>query len=253
MALLAGQRQRRYPAFLFRSHFVASLLVGGLAGSAALAQEVAATADITRCDHLPEERRDLCWMVTACGALADEGRREECYRIAADTLRHGGSRTSEGSAEPASATSGERDPPATAPVASETSRTLDADESHAAERSSPPSQVTVKTVAREVLDIPRRFSAQVTGKRELVRNRQLLALDDRLLFETDQADTADIDVGDQVDVVKASSALGRSFQITGPARRAVVGLRIRCERLDLGARNRRHCSAMVGSGNSSPR
>lgn len=107
-------------------------------------------------------------------------------------------------------------------------------------------------VAREVLELPRRFSALVTAKRVLVRNRQLLALDDMLLFETDEADTANIEAGDMVEVVKASSGKGRKYQITGPAKRAVLGLRVRCERLDLSADNQRKCSALLGDGETMP-
>lgn len=209
------------------------LFVGLGLSAAAFAQpsDVAGAAN-TRCDDLPEMRQALCWMVVACGALADEGRREECYRVAADSLRHDSSPVSEPSPatveveerEPVAASAGEV--PAASPAVAR------------------PPRVTAKTVMQEVLDIPRRFSAQVTVRRKLVRNRLLLVLDGKLLFETDNADTAGIDVGDEVDVVKASSLRGRSYQITGPSKRAVTGLRIRCERLDLSASNRRKCAIL---------
>ena len=105
---------------------------------------------------------------------------------------------------------------------------------------------------QEVLEIPQRFSAQVTARRDLVRNRQLLVLDDRLLFETDNANTASIDVGDTVDVVKASSRRGRSYQIVGPSRRATIGLRIRCERSDLSGGNRRKCGVLASRTETTP-
>lgn len=211
------------------------LFVGLGLSAAAFAQpaDVAGVAS-TRCDDLPEMRQALCWMVVACGALADEGRREECYRVAVDSLRHDSAPASEPS--PATVEVEERQREPVAPSAGEAPAA-----SSAVAR---PSRVTAKTVMQEVLDIPRRFSAQVTAQRKLVRNRLLLVLDGKLLFETDNADTAGIDVGDEVDVVKASSLRGRSYQITGPSKRAVTGLRIRCERLDLSASNRRKCAIL---------
>ena len=45
-------------------------------------------------------------------------------------------------------------------------------------------------------EIPRQFSAVVTAYRDLVRDRQLLVLDDRLLFKGDNAASSAIEVGD---------------------------------------------------------
>ena len=212
-----------------------------MASTGALAQpDAAAGAATIHCDELPETRQALCWMVVACGALADEARREECYRVAAESLQHGGLPHATAASEPTTrpsppAAEGEDEPvPVAVQRAAPPART-------AAE---PPSEVTTKRVLTEVLDIPRRFSARVTVERKLVRNRQLLVLDDKLLFEADNADTARIDAGDTVDVVKASSRRGRSYQIVGPSKRAATGLRIRCERSDLSVDNRRKCGIL---------
>lgn len=102
-----------------------------------------------------------------------------------------------------------------------------------------------ETVARQVFAIPKRFSAKVTAHRILVRDRQLLALDDTLLFEGKEAAASRIEVGDRVDVVKASTLRGRTFQITGPKKHTVTALRIRCELVELGAGNRRKCAALL--------
>lgn len=209
-----------------------------MASAGALAQpDAIADTSTIHCDELPETRQALCWMVVACGALADEARREECYRVAAESLQHGGLPHATAVSEP--------EPPAPA-------KGEDAPAPVAVQRAAPPvqtaagprSEVTTKRVLTEVLDIPRRFSARVTVARKLVRNRQLLVLDDKLLFETDNADTARIDVGDTVDVVKASSRRGRNYQIVGPSKRAATGLRIRCERSDLSVGNRRKCAIL---------
>lgn len=237
MALFAGLRYRRRPAFLFLA-LIAGL---SLASIGALAQpEAVAGAAPIHCDELPETRQALCWMVVACGALADEARREECYRVAAESLKHGGLPHVPAPSETAT--------PSSQPVA----KAEDAPEPVVVQRAAPPartavqppSQVTAKQVLTEVLDIPRRFSARVTAQRKLVRNRQLLVLDDKLLFETDNADTARIEAGDTVDVVKASSRRGRNYQIVGPSKRAATGIRIRCERSDLSVGNRRKCAIL---------
>lgn len=257
MGFLARPRWRGHPLHLV---LAVSIAVGGT--TAVAEQETAVSAEVARCDGLPEARQALCWMVVACGALPNESRREECYRTAADYLQLGEAPASTEEHEPASVSqstlrqeSGTPETAIAAPAA--------ADPSAAGESppSEPPpttagqaraSQVTTTVVAREVLELPRRFTAQVTAKRVLVRNRQLLALDDTLLFETDEADTANIEAGDRVEVVKASSGKGRKYQITGPAKRAVLGLRIRCERLDLSADNQRKCSALLSDGETTP-
>ena len=212
-----------------------------MASAGALAQpDAIADTSTIHCDELPETRQALCWMVVACGALADEARREECYRVAAESLQHGGLPHVPSPNETA------------APSSPAVAEAEDAPEPVVVQRAvlpartavQPPSQVTAKQVLTEVLDIPRRFSARVTVARKLVRNRQLLVLDDKLLFETDNADTARIDVGDTVDVVKASSRRGRNYQIVGPSKRAATGLRIRCERSDLSVGNRRKCAIL---------
>lgn len=241
----AGPRCRRRPAFLSLASAQGIVLASLGLSVAAFAQQGTGGAP-THCDDLPEMRQALCWMVVACGALADEDRREECYRVAADSLQHASSSAAEtpaavvdvdtavrvGAEEQQAEVSGngaKAQPPSRATVGA-------------------PSRVTARTVTREVLDIPNRFSALVTARRKLVRNRQLLVLDGKLLFETDNADTSGIDRGEEVDVVKASSLRGRSYQIAGPSKRAVTGLRIRCERLDLSAGNRRKCAMLPGGG-----
>lgn len=240
---LAGPRHCRRPALLF----LFGLCAAGFS-LPAFAQQGATDGGTTHCDELPEARQALCWMVVACGALDDEGRRAECYRIAVDSLQHGG--VPPAPASTADAQEEEVPPPAPAVVRSEPRPVAPAKSPPTP--ASQPSEVTTKTVLQEVLDIPKRFSAQVTAQRRLVRNRQLLVLDDKLLFETDNADSASIDVGDTVDVVKASSLRGRSYQIVGPSKRATTGLRIRCERSDLSVGNRRKCGVLASRNEATP-
>lgn len=100
--------------------------------------------------------------------------------------------------------------------------------------------------ATDAPTLPRRFTAEVTAHHDLVRDRQLVVLDDALLFEGDRAASSRISVGDEVEVVKASSLRGRRYQITGPTKRPFDALRIRCERHELSVDNRRKCERMIG-------
>ena len=93
--------------------------------------------------------------------------------------------------------------------------------------------------------IPDRFSATVTGHRKLVRDRQLVVLDGKLLFEGDRAASSRIKEGDTVEVTKISSLRGRTYQITRPKKRPFRALRIRCELAELSSDNRRKCAAML--------
>ena len=108
------------------------------------------------------------------------------------------------------------------------------------------SAVAERTVTQAVLAVPNRFSAKVTAVHALTRDRQLVALDNKLVFEGGQASIARTRVGDAVDVVRASAFFGRRFRMTGPSHRPFTGTRIRCERLDLSDSNRRKCDAVLG-------
>ena len=94
--------------------------------------------------------------------------------------------------------------------------------------------------------VPKRFVAEVTAHRDLVRDRQLLVLDGLLLFEGDNAASSRISVGDEVQVVKSSSMRGRRYRIMGPSKRPFDALRIRCEERDLNVDNRRKCERLLG-------
>ena len=119
----------------------------------------------------------------------------------------------------------------------------------AAEQPPPPTANTVtrETVPRTVLDIPDRFVAEVRSVHALVRNRQLLILEGDLLFETDRAAQSRIDVGDEVQVVRASSLFGRRYRISGPSGASTSATRMRCELLELGADTRRKCALIERS------
>ena len=242
--LQARSRFDRLRAFFLSSGLVlASLLVA--------ADEGAAKPE--SCDGLPEAQRPLCLMVQACATLADVAQREECYNAAAERFAQAEPRHAEQpSARPPAAVEAaeaprEREAAAVSPEP-QPARTV-------AEPSGTDESMGTLTRVRRLFarpseaqgpEIPRRFTAEVTAHRELVRDRQLLVLDDKLLFEGDNASSSAIRLGDEVKVVKASSFRGRKYQITGPTRRSFEALRIRCERTDLGTDSRRKCDGMMG-------
>ena len=239
----ARRRLRRGRAF-FR--FAVGVAVGAFVAVPWIYAEPAAEEN---CDNVPPARQALCWMVLACGALADEERRLECYQVAAQSL--GGDAVD--GAEPSAISvdarpASERAPAAALPPAARTPPLAPppAPPTPRPARPEPEvrSSIVVQRVEQEVLDIPDRFEAQITGHRQLIRDRQLLVLDGKLLFESDNAASSGIRVGQRVDVTKASSRRGRTFQIYGPSKRAVTALRIRCERLDLSLDNSRKCALL---------
>ena len=237
----------------------------------------------TNCESLPESKRELCWMVVACGALESRERREECYRVAAETSQAppGGESSDDPPGAEVAKAAEKGDGPAAAreQAAGEEDASRRAGANHeplvdVADKASEPAtderrgrrwfrwmrrgergdkatveSVSVSTVASEmttleVLTIPRRFNATVTAQVSLVRDRQLLVLDDKLLFEADNRRSSAIDEGERVEVVKASSRRGRSYQIVGQSKRAVTALRLRCEDRDLARETRRKCSVL---------
>ncbi|MXY54068.1 MAG: hypothetical protein F4Y86_16290 [Gammaproteobacteria bacterium] len=104
--------------------------------------------------------------------------------------------------------------------------------------------ITRTTVDRTVLEIPEHFTGEVTAQRKLVRDRQLIAVDDRVLFEGDVWRESKIRKGDRVEVQKVSSLFGERYRIIGPSKRAVTANRIRCERVELNTDDRRKCALL---------
>ena len=143
--------------------------------------------------------------------------------------------------EPASAPGpADQDPAPVAPPAPPPSRITEADADEV--------EITETVVDRTVFEIPRRFEGNVTAFRRLVRDRQLIAVDDRLLFLGDVADESNIEVGDTVLVRRTSSMFGgERYIITGPSERSIAGRRILCERVELNKVNRNRCATLVGT------
>ena len=105
-------------------------------------------------------------------------------------------------------------------------------------------EFTERSVEGTVVDIPKRFTAEVTDVRKLVHDRQLIILDGKLLFETERASISRLEVGDSADIVRTSAVFGERYSIAGPSGGAVKASRVRCERTDLSAENRRKCKLL---------
>lgn len=216
----------------------------------------------TDCDKLPPDQRPGCWMVMACAAIDDDERRAECFRAASQRFDQSGEDQS-----PVVTAAPESTPPdrlvelrpgvgepavpsqsVLAPNKPDTgveTPSVASPPPARAGQSDVPRSVTERTVTQAALSVPNRFSAKVTAVHALTRDRQLVALDNKLVFEGGQASIARIEVGDTVDVVRASAFIGRRFRMTGPSHRPFTGTRIRCERLDLSDGNRRKCDAVL--------
>lgn len=210
------------------------------------------------CASVPEAERTVCELQARCVGIEDAERRQECL-AAAETLRRTlaapdaletetarAADAPEAEAEPRRGIWGrvtgllKRDRPAPEPPPAQT-----------AEEAAVPDEPTISevmisqtTVDRTVLDIPERFFGEVTAQRKLVRDRQLIVVDDRVLFEGDVWRESKIRKGNRVEVQKVSSLFGERYRILGPSKRAVTANRIRCERVELNTDDRRKCALL---------
>ena len=238
----ARHPRRRCRAFLF----LAGL---SFAGWAAHGEE-------TACDQVHESRRAQCLKVMACMMVDDDEIRRACIDAA------------------------QRQPPE--PPPEQTTREQAVQEATALERSRQASQAQpareeappvqpkehvlqeqqVEPVIWEEDRRPRteaapppprepasEFSGTVSRIYQSILDRQLIAIDGAYLFESDRAALARLEVGERVEVAKASSRFwtGRKWRITGPSRTPIVAFRVRCESDEIRADDRRKCSRMLDS------
>jgi len=209
-------------------------------------------------------------MVLSCSTLDDTESRQECFQaayegfrattqpaVAAETVR-----------EDAAAETVRKDAaPANDPVPAKVTDSAPVADSVPVPRSDP-DPVSIETqspVAQEnpklsislvetveertvtVLEIPRQFSGEVTLHRKLVRDRQILVIDDKLLFEGDGASAGRLEVGDQVNVrgIRRFGMFNDRYEIVGPSRGPFIAVRLRCESTDLGRDSRRKCDTLL--------
>ncbi|MCY3621298.1 MAG: hypothetical protein OXH68_06255 [Gammaproteobacteria bacterium] len=216
-----------------------------------------AGAESKNCDELPPNQQAACLMVLACAAIDDDERREECFRVAAERFASPDEATSSpdpdaptddavSAALPETPADVVRSPVPPPPVVEPTSiqpapATAEEQPTASVGSASAAPAVEQKSVQRTVLTIPDRFTAEVTKVRRLLRDRQLVVLDGKLLFEGGQAMVSGLKVGDEVRVSRASSRFGNRFRIIGPGHRPFTAARIRCERMELARDKQRKC------------
>lgn len=250
----------------WRHGFGAVALSTGLGGCLLAAPANAQSED---CAELAAAEQALCRLMLACAAIDDADRRAECFQVAARTVGEASvAAAPESSSAPEQAASAANDPPPAVAetVASTASAAPPAMQSAAT--SAPPEQrkkrrwrdriasvlrrgdraavgkVVETRTPRTTFEIPKRFTATVTAIHRSGRNRRLVALDGKLLFESNRAGEGGLRLGDEVRVVRASRLYGKRFQITGPSRRPFTADRIRCEREDITIATRRQCSLL---------
>lgn len=242
-AIQAWQGSRSRAAFFF------AVL---LAGTAA-----AGNAGAADCTELPEAQQAACWMEAGCRRLSDHEKRTECLRLAANLRR--ALETEAAPVDSAERTEPKPSPAAGAPAAGGEAAASVRDDSDPQQEqpavSVPPradigqtvvakvdaEAVSEHVVDRTVLDIPNRFSADITALRRLVRDRQLVAVDNQLLFEGDVSAESALKLGDRVEIRRISRAFGERYRIIGPSQRPIMARRISCERVELSKQSRRRC------------
>ena len=215
------------------------------------------------CERLPAHRQETCQEVVRCLAIKDAEKSQACLRSASDIPvvepqerpQPAGSVATTRYEEvtiPKASTAAPQE--STAPSTKKRTRfdIFRRDDNRKDEprrrrifnrEDKPEETVTQTTVERSVLSIPNRYTGEITALKTLVRDRQLVALDNQLLFEAERAPGGNLKVGDRVNVVRISSFLGNRFQLTGPNRRPVNANRIQCERVkeELNPQNRNRC------------
>lgn len=218
----------------------------------------------TGCEDVPEARRAQCEKVVDCMAIEDAEVRRACINAAQreavqesppspqtvqpERVRQPAERVSP---EPSA---GERE--ASPVVRERTVRPTQAEEPEAPPTLEEQTVGTRRTAsqpgpgaaqAEPLRAPPDSFTGEVTRIHQSVLDRQVIALDNRYVFFSDQAAQARLKVGQSVEVVKARSRIraGRTWRLTGPSRRPIDAFRARCERDDIGSDDRRRCDRML--------
>lgn len=235
--------------------------VSHFAGGSLLALAcLSATGAETGCEQVPESRRDQCRQVMRCMALDDDDARRACIDAAQRIAKQERPQTPQ---EPAQVpqqpsrpqktepSSRQASPPESQASPPESEREIAAPSTVASDQNQdqadPPRQPAPIVAQPAPPSLPDQFSGRVSRIYQSILDRQLIAVDASYLFESDRAAHARIEVGDRVDVEKISSRLrsGSRWRITGPTRTAIVAFRIRCERQDIRAADRRKCAQML--------
>lgn len=212
----------------------------------------------TGCEDVPEARRAQCEKVMDCMTIEDADVRRACINAAQREAAQ--ESHSQQTIEPERVRQADSQ---VAPEARPIVRERAAQPEQAEEPERPPTieeqTVVTRRSARQPAGAvvqpedeplrapPDHFTGEVTRIHQSVLDRQVIALDNRYVFMSEQAAQARFKVGQPVEAVKARSRIraGRTWRLTGPSRRPVDAFRARCELDDIGSDDRRRCERML--------
>lgn len=206
----------------------------------------------TGCEDVPEARRAQCEKVMDCMTIEDADVRRACINAA---QREEAQESAPQTVQPERVQQPVREVSEAPPAVEE--RVVRPEP--AAESKRPPTLEEQTVVTRRpatpagepevepLREPPDRFTGEVTRIHQSVLDRQVIAVDNRYVFVSDQAAQARLKVGQSVEAVKARSRIrsSRTWRLTGPSRRPVDAFRARCERDDIGSDDRRRCERML--------
>ena len=213
----------------------------------------------TACDQVHESRRAQCLTVMACMMVDDDEIRRTCIDAAQrqpvppPEQAPPEQTTREQPVQEATALERSRQAPQEQPAREEAAPVQKPKEPAFQERQvEPVIWEEDRRPGAEAPPPPRRepaseFNGSVSRIYQSILDRQLIAIDGAYLFESDRAAHARLEVGERVEVEKASSRFwtGRKWRIIGPSRTPIVAFRVRCESEDIRVDDRRKCVRML--------
>ena len=214
----------------------------------------AAHGEETACDQVQESRRAQCLKVMACMMVDDEEIRRACIDAAQrpPAQQQPEQTTREQAVQEATALERSRQAPQEQPVREDAAPVQKPEEPALQERQVEPVIWEEDRRPRAEAPPPPRepaseFNGTVSRIYQSILDRQLIAIDGAYLFESDRAAHARLEVGERVEVEKASSRFwtGRKWRIIGPSRTPIVAFRVRCESEDIRVDDRRKCVRML--------
>lgn len=196
------------------------------------------------CDDVPEGRRLQCERVMDCMAIEDGDVRRVCIS------------TAQRSAVNTPSQEADEDSPTLVDLVVIPRR--NAMQTRQKELRPPPEPIVAapeessaneEVPSETLLDVPvGTFSGKITRIFDSYQKRQIIAIENLYVFESNDGDEARFEVGQTVQGREGKSLFfggGRKWRLTGPSTRPVDAFRIRCERDDIGRDNRRRCDRML--------